>query len=269
MIKLIATDLDGTLLDEKRSLPPQIFPLVERLHAHGVLFVPASGRQYANLKKLFAPVADKVFFLCENGALVKHREKTLFLRAIDDAQIKRALDEIRALPHIFPMLCGVDCAYIESDAEPFSSLSFASYTHCRRVNNLDDVIGKEPVCKIAIYDEISAADNCMRTLPQRLPALRTMQSGFDWCDVSAPDCHKGNAIAYLCDAFSLKREECVAFGDHMNDYEMLRACGTAYVPANAFPPLIEAFGNVVPPNREGGVIQKCMEILAKIEGEQR
>ena len=80
MIKLIATDLDGTLLDGERKLPAEIFPLIERLYSAGILFAPASGRQYASLQELFRPVEDKVVFVCENGALVKYRGETLFSR---------------------------------------------------------------------------------------------------------------------------------------------------------------------------------------------
>ena len=85
MIKLIATDLDGTLLNGDRRLPQGIFDAVMKLRANGVLFAPASGRQYANVKKLFSPVADDLLFICENGALVKYREQTVYLNPVPDA----------------------------------------------------------------------------------------------------------------------------------------------------------------------------------------
>ncbi len=262
MIKFIATDLDGTLLDGARKVPAEIFPLIEQLHRRGILFAPASGRQYANLKTLFAPVEDKVLFICENGALVKYRGETLHLTPIKDRALKPALDEIRALPHLYPMLCGVNCAYIEDRAEPFYSYSMAAYTHCKYVESLDDVIGTEDICKIAVYDEIAAAKNCIKVLPPRLPELRTIISGFDWCDVSAPEANKGEAIRFLQRNFGLRREECLAFGDHMNDYEMLVECGNAYVTENGYPPLIKLVGRTVPSNEQGGVLTKIRELLS-------
>lgn len=261
MIKLIATDLDGTLLDGDRRLPEEIFPLIEALHAQGILFAPASGRQYANLASLFAPVRDKVLFICENGALVKYRGETLRLTPIRDDLLKGALDEIRALPHLRPMLCGTNCAYIESDEEPFRTLSFESYTRCAQVENLDTVIGREEICKIAVYDGLGAAENCIKVLPPRLPALRTILSGAVWCDVSTPEANKGEAIHFIQTTFSLRREECAAFGDHMNDYEMLTACGNAFVPENAYPPLKELIGRTIPANTQGGVITAIKKIL--------
>ena len=59
MIKLVASDLDGTLLFKgAQSLPEEIFPLIRQLKKMGILFVAASGRQYANMKKMFRPVVD-------------------------------------------------------------------------------------------------------------------------------------------------------------------------------------------------------------------
>ncbi len=265
MIKFIASDLDGTLLDSDRNLPEEIFPLIDALSERGILFAPASGRQYANLKKLFAPVADKVVFVCENGALVKYRGETLHLHPIKDLYLKDALREIRALPHLFPMFCGADCAYIENDDQPFYRYSMHSYTNCEKVDDLETVIGREDILKIAVYDEIAAAENCIKVLPQRLPGLRTIISGYDWCDVSAPEANKGEAMRVVRKAFRLKREECAAFGDHMNDYEMLVECGRPFVTENAYPPLKKLVGRTVPANTERGVITKIKEILAETE----
>ncbi len=263
MIRLIACDLDGTLLDGNKQLPAEIFDLIPRLGAMGVLFAPASGRQYANLRALFAPVENEVLFICENGALVKFRGETLYRSPVEDAYLPQALAEIRALPHLYPVLCGEDCAYLENREEPFYGLSMAAYTNCKLVPSLDGVIGREPVCKIAVYDELGAAENCIRVLPARLPALRTALSGADWCDVSAPEVDKGAAIRVIRTEFGIRREECVAFGDHMNDYEMLVECGRAYVPENGYPPLIRLIGQTVPSNERGGVLLKLRELLGE------
>ena len=69
--KLIASDIDGTLLPPgETDIPTRIFPLLRRLTERGVLFCPASGRQYHSLRRLFAPVADDMCYLCENGSIL-------------------------------------------------------------------------------------------------------------------------------------------------------------------------------------------------------
>lgn len=265
MIKMIASDLDGTLLYPDKTIPSEIFPLIDELDERGILFIPASGRQYASMRKMFEPAAEKVLFLCENGALVRYRNETLYCNPIEDFYLKDALDKIRAIPHIYPMLCGSDFAYIEDAAQPFFRYAMLSYTNCKKVDNLDGIIGREQICKIAVYDEIGSAENCIKVLPARLPALRTILSGPDWCDVSTPSANKGEALRFVLDTFRIKREEIACFGDHMNDYELLAECGHPFVTENAYPALKKVFQNTVPSNREGGVVKKIKEIIQSID----
>ena len=83
MIKLVASDLDGTLLFKgAQSLPEEIFPLIRQLKKMGILFVAASGRQYANMKKMFRPVVDDMAFISENGGLAVYNEKVPVPRKI-------------------------------------------------------------------------------------------------------------------------------------------------------------------------------------------
>jgi hypothetical protein len=88
-----------------------------------------------------------------------------------------------------------------------------------------------------------------------------MASGYDWLDVSVSTANKGEALSALLKELNIKREECMAFGDHMNDLEMLLVSGQAYVTANAFDGLKSRIPNTVPSNAEYGVIQKIKEIL--------
>ena len=265
MLKFIATDLDGTLLDGERRVPDEIFPMIKEMTRRGVLFCPASGRQYANLKKLFAPVEKDVLFMAENGALLKYRGETLYLNPIPDDLIGDALEAIRSIPKIYPMLCGSENAYIENAEEPFHTYARLSYTNCVKVGSLNEVVGREKICKIAIYDALGSHNNCIKYLPEKIPFLRSILSGADWCDVSAINANKGDAMRFIKEKFSFKKEECAAFGDHMNDYEMLLECGNAYVTENAYPLLKKLVQNVVPSNHNGGVVKKLKELFSFFE----
>lgn len=79
MIRLIACDMDGTLLDENKRLPRDLFPALDALRAQGVSFAVASGRQYASLRKDFLPVVGHMLFISENGALVMRGDERLFI----------------------------------------------------------------------------------------------------------------------------------------------------------------------------------------------
>ena len=77
MIKLIASDLDGTLLQGTGEISEEVVMQIKKLSQMGILFVAASGRQYPNLRRLFEPVKDEIAYICENGALVVYKDQVL------------------------------------------------------------------------------------------------------------------------------------------------------------------------------------------------
>ena len=156
----------------------------------------------------------------------------------------------------------------------FSSISFTrsiitislnwlscSYSSVKRVDNLYEVARSREVMKISVWDSQPCAEHGGVILPPLIDGLRTMISGYDWLDVSAPCANKGRAFDALLSYFGAERSESIAFGDHMNDYEMLCAAGKAYVTANAFPLLKQKIGEEIPSNAQYGVIQKLGELL--------
>ncbi|MDE5722159.1 MAG: HAD family hydrolase [Clostridia bacterium] len=261
MIKLIASDLDGTLLPPSKNLPEETFGLIEKLYERGIIFVPASGRQLPNLEKLFAPVLDKVAIIAENGGLCSFGGEIIFTDPTPSDGVKYALKIIRGEKDLYPLLSCADCAYYESGFTPFIQTAERSYSNIRRAD-LNEVAKRETVLKISVWDgKPPCAEHGGKFLPPKIKGLRTMVSGFDWLDVSAPDANKGKALRALMQAVCASADECVAFGDHMNDLEMLQACGISYVTANAFAGLKAYIKNEVPSNADFGVIQKIKEIL--------
>jgi hypothetical protein len=262
MIKFICSDLDGTLLDKNGELPKDIFPLILRLADCGIIFAPASGRQYANIAMLFAPVADKLLFVCENGALVKRQNKTLRLAPLSPSAVKTAIDAIRQTDGLYPIVCCPDTAYFEDIDEPFYSRATPPYLHRRRLSSLDEMLGKEPVCKISVFDVKGAKDHAMRVLPPLLSQDSSLTlSGASYCDVCAKSATKGAAIKEIQTSLGFRPDECMAFGDHMNDIGMFDVCAHSRAVANAYPTLLQRAEAVVPSNEEGGVLQEIKKLL--------
>ena len=261
MITLVASDLDGTLLDPAGNLPAGTFRVIEKLRERGILFCAASGRQLVALRQMFAPVADKMLFLAENGAIVADGKRTLYCRTLRPKDILRALRAIEALGSAHTLLCTPECAYYEEEAQPFLYYVKASYVSNRKAA-LAAVAETERVCKISVYDDNAPEKKTMTVLPHALPDLRVTLSGGNWLDISEKNTHKGRAMRFIQRAFSFRKEECLAFGDHMNDYEMLIECGHPYLPENAYPPLKKLLGKIVPSNAEGGVLA-ALECLSE------
>lgn len=261
MIKLIASDLDGTLLPPIKIMPEETFPLIEKMHARGVLFAPASGRQLPNLQKLFAPVLDKIAIIAENGGLVWHADKIIFANPTPPADVLRALKIIRGVKGLYPVVSCADCAYYEDGYPRFVEILKRSYSSEKRVSSLDEIAETQTALKISVWDDLPAAEHGGVVLPPLLDGLRTMVSGYDWLDVSVSRANKGRALKALMAHFDIEKEQCAAFGDHMNDYEMLCESGHPYVTANAYPPLKALIGEEIASNADFGVIKKIKELI--------
>ena len=99
-IKLIACDLDGTLLHPGEREPrSEAFELIDELHRRGIVFMPASGRQYASLRYLFTPVADELAYVCENGALVMSEGRAVVKRSMERSLAMDIANAVAAYPH--------------------------------------------------------------------------------------------------------------------------------------------------------------------------
>lgn len=262
MIKLIASDLDGTLFPPHKGLPDETFGLIERMYEIGITFTPASGRQLPNLLKLFEPVLDKIAVIAENGGIVWHKGEVIYINPTPSSDVSRTLKTVRTIDGLYPLLSCEDCAYYDSDNPKFIQIVEKSYSQSKKVANLDDIKNSLNVIKISVWDEFPpCADHGGPLLAPLLSGLRTIVSGYDWLDVSALSANKGSALTELMHKLKVTPDECEAYGDHMNDYEMLSVCGHPYVTANAFAGLKKYFKNELPSNAEFGVIKRLKEIL--------
>lgn len=120
MIKLIASDVDGTLLkEESQNLNPNIYDIVRQLKEMDIHFIAASGRQYYNLRNIFAPVQDDISYIAENGSLCISDGKVISRGLIDrelGLRIFRAIKEYGNCHCLLP--CESTC-YVESTSTAF------------------------------------------------------------------------------------------------------------------------------------------------------
>ena len=93
MIKLIASDIDGTLVaDGTADINPEIYEVISKLHDRGIAIAVATGRHWKSIDNLFTPIADKIFYIADNGAYIGIKGRSLFLNGIPKQQ---ALDFIK------------------------------------------------------------------------------------------------------------------------------------------------------------------------------
>ena len=89
MIKLIASDMDGTLLNDKNEIHEEFYQVFQELKKQNIIFAAASGRQYYNLLERFKGIEDKMMFIAENGTFVVYKGKELVVNSLDINLAKR------------------------------------------------------------------------------------------------------------------------------------------------------------------------------------
>ena len=121
MIKLIASDLDGTLIPEgTQTIDPDFWGELEKLLEQGYLFYAASGRQYANMRRLFDGYADRMGFISENGAIVTEKEQVIFVDELPRKLMVSVAEDMIRFPETEICLSGVRACYIRPRTDWFA-----------------------------------------------------------------------------------------------------------------------------------------------------
>ena len=235
-IRLIASDMDGTLLQEYGAkCSDELFELICRLEEKGVRFVAASGRQYTNLQRLFGPVDDKVLYLCETGALVMHLNQALLKRYFEDGLALELCHAVYEQPECEVLISGERTSYLI----PKQS-SFVTYIR-DEVGNDITIIDKterisEPILKVSFYTQRQYRDHATEELNKQFKdRCQIMTSGNEWVDFAPFGTNKGLVLAELGRQLGIEPEEMAAFGDNENDRSMLELVGHPYIMENCNP----------------------------------
>lgn len=232
-VRLIAVDMDGTLLNPDHEVSAEFWPLHRKLTSRGITFVAASGRQYNSILDKLGRIEDELTVVAENGALARHKGEDIVKTVLPEGALAKILQKLQQLPAIRTVLCTPDNAYITSadpDFVAFVSEFYSAYTL------LDDLSAFEgELLKVALYHPESSEANIYPHFSDLAPGLVVKISSPFWVDISHPDANKGHAIAILQDQLGVTEAETLAIGDFMNDLEMLACADFSYAMANAHP----------------------------------
>ena len=224
MIKLIASDLDGTLLYGRgNSVSEEMFEMIREMRKKGMLFVAASGRQYYNLKNLFAPVWEDMAFICENGAVVFYQDEIIAQQVIPKEELLELIYMIDADERTDIILSSPYTSNMCPKSPKFEQQIKDIGNHVTVLEKWEDA--KEPLVKVAWFEEGGVEDRLAYWEPKIKPPAKVVTSGAQWLDILFPTTHKCVGIEALQKHFGIKKEEIVAFGDNLNDIEMLSSVG--------------------------------------------
>ena len=264
LIKIIFSDMDGTLLDDRSQLPADFDETMSELKRRGVIFAPASGRQYFSLLRSFGKYADEFLFVAENGTLVMRNRREIFSKAMKQSEALEILSTaIDGDDDVFRVYCGKKNAYfLESQIRPENLAELEKYfTQNITVEKFTDV-DDEPL-KMSFFDaDGTVAETVYPILSEKYGrALQVVLSSDYWVDVMAPGINKGVAIENVQRIMGIAPEECAAFGDYLNDAEMMRAVGYGFAMANAHPDLKKIARYETASNDEAGVLMGIRRLI--------
>lgn len=226
-MKLIASDVDGTLLRYGQTrLDERTFDVIRACKAKGILFAVASGRQYPNLKRLFAPVWQDLVIIAENGALMLQNDQLLHKASLPKKDGLAVLDSIEEIPGCRALLSGQNTCYIRRGQPEYLAMlaDFCGNT----VTTVDSFATvEEDFLKIALFTRENQLQQTATSLNQRWKGKHSfMVSGLEWVDLNHTG--KEDALALLLQKQGLTADDLMVFGDNFNDEGMMRLAGSAW-----------------------------------------
>jgi Cof subfamily protein (haloacid dehalogenase superfamily) len=263
-IRLIAADMDGTLLDQDDRLHEHLWPLIDELSRRGILFCPASGRQYHNLLERFGDVADRVAFIAENGAYVVRDGREITSDCLAADAVEQLVGTARQIAasgvDLGVVVCGKKSAYIERPDTRFLAEVTRYFSRVQVVPDLLDTPGDD-MLKVAFYDFGSAEITTAPALAPYRSSLQVVVSGPHWVDVVNSTANKGAAVRHLQDSLGIEKSQTMVFGDFLNDLQMMETADYSFAMDNAHPALREAARFIAPANTENGVVRTISAVL--------
>ncbi|WP_367319449.1 Cof-type HAD-IIB family hydrolase [Streptomyces sp. HUAS ZL42] len=262
-IRLIVTDIDGTLLDDDKRAPAGLRDVLKQLRERGVLFSPASGRQYATLAREFADVAEGMVFIAENGAYVVRDGVELSSDPLDPGAAADVVRTVRRLVadgvDVGAVVCGKRSAYVEWTDEAFLAEVRKYYVEHRIVEDVTAV--EDGITKVALFDFGAAERSTAPALEAFTATHQVVVSGEHWVDVMNRTANKGAALRRLQAELGITPAQTMVFGDYLNDLEMMDAAEWSFAMANAHPEVVRRARHLAPSNNEDGVLRTIARVL--------
>ena len=267
-IKLIATDLDGTLLDKSRVIPKLNRDALLACEAKGIFTVLASGRCFESVALLAKEIGLTSPIISANGARVDASPDgpPIMMEYFDRALAERVFS-ILINSGIYFVCYGPGVMYQHNrkqGSDNTRGLNKESVRTCHTVKNDGDVLlvnetertrmeGLDHIHKFVLFDEDTERLNEISKVLSSKTQCALSSSHYDNLEVMLPGAGKGRAIECLMKHYGIERDQIMAFGDHTNDLTMLQTAGYPVIMDNGLEEMKKMAWKIAPGNDEAGV----------------
>lgn len=259
MIRLIATDMDGTLLNSKNEIDKSFYEVLPKLREKDIKFTIASGRQYDTLLQIFQDISDNLIFIAENGTYVKYKDEEIMVNPLDKPLVHKLIQRAREVEDGYIVLCGKNASYVENTNPKFIKEVEKYFKHYEIVDNVEEV--DDLILKVTVCDFKGAETNSSHLFEEYKTCAQVTVSGFLWLDVVAQGVNKGMALEGIQKVFNITPAETMVFGDYLNDLEMMKVAEHSYAMANAHEDLKKAARYIAKSNDENGVVEELKKLI--------
>ena len=242
MIKMVATDIDGTILDwSLGGFTPAVKSCINNLTKSGIKVVLVTGRMHESAKVMADELELKTPIVSYQGGMIKENNENGEVYYRKDLDITKAKEIIQwaRKNKIHINLYIDDILYVEEDNETVKQYTGVRYVNYR-VCSFDDLDIKNVNKILAIdYNDADKVSRWVEYLSQKYPDLYIVKSTPYFCEISNKDAKKSYAVEFLCKKWNIKKEEVLTIGDQNNDIELLKAGGIKVAMGNGTPELKE------------------------------
>ena len=263
-IKIVATDMDGTLLDPRGQLDlPRLEKILDKLDHRGVRFVIATGNEVHRMRQLLGHLAERVVLVVANGARIFENNELLQAQTWDDAMVDRALGHFKGREcqdqFVVTAMNGgfVKKGTVFTELDKFMTPEMIEKLY-QRMQFVDEFDSKlfGGVLKMSMVVGEERSDSVLQEINDLFDDhVRAVSSGYGCIDILQDGIHKAWGLEELLKRWNLKPEQIMAFGDSENDIEMLELAGISYAMENAEDRVKEIATEVAPANSQAGVYQ--------------
>jgi Cof subfamily protein (haloacid dehalogenase superfamily) len=252
-VRLVATDLDGTLLGPSAELSPRTVAAIRQAHAAGIILVAATGRSHVDARDRLGAAGTVRWLVCSNGAVLYDRDAGAVVdrHDMDASTVPAAVDAIRAG---FPEVC-----FAWESARGFGCEAGFLVIAPSRTGGRGEVADRfgppypDGVSKLMVAHPDLRRDALLSALrPVLVDGLVASASSVPFVDIAPPGVDKAFGVARLCERLGIHRDEVAALGDHMNDLALLRWAGRSVAMGDAHPAVLAAAREVTATCEEDG-----------------
>ena len=261
-IKIVATDMDGTLLDTRGQLDlPRLEKILDKLDHRGVRFVIATGNEVHRMRQLLGHLAERVVLVVANGARIFENNELIQAQTWDDAMVDRALAHFKGREcqdqFVVTAMNGgfVKKGTVFTELDKFMTPEMIEKLY-QRMNFVDEFDSNlfGGVLKMSMVVGEERSDSVLQEINDLFDGhVRAVSSGYGCIDILQDGIHKAWGLVELLRRWNLKPEQIMAFGDSENDIEMLELAGISYAMENAEEAVKRVATKVAPANSQAGV----------------